>query len=98
MFEGGDTRFTNQRAAYRALPLETQREIEGIRAVHVYESKYSPRKMPTRMTEEEVISRGASQPAVLSPPHTTCNGAATCLGGLFLTSGFYPFFHPLRYY
>jgi taurine dioxygenase len=68
--QGGDTRFTNQRAAYRALPPETQCEIEGLRAVHVYESKHSPRKMPTRTATEEAISRGASQPIVRTHPPT----------------------------
>lgn len=57
---GGDTRFTNQRAAYRALPETMQQTIEGLKAVHVYESKYSPRRMPTRTPAEEAISHGMS--------------------------------------
>ncbi len=67
---GGDTRFTNQRAAYRALPPEMQQQIEGRRAVHVYQSKYSPRKMPTRTEAEKTISPGASQLMVRTHPPT----------------------------
>ena len=65
---GGDTRFTNQRAAYRALPEATQRTIEDLKAVHVYESKYSPRKMPTRTQAEVEMSRGTSHPIARTHP------------------------------
>lgn len=67
---GGDTRFTNQRAAYRALPEATKQRLAGLRALHVYLSKYSPRKMPTRTQAEEAISPGASQPIVRTHPPT----------------------------
>lgn len=67
---GGDTRFTNQRAAYAELPDTTKQAIEGLRAVHVYESKYSPRKMPTRTTAETAKSPRASHPIARTHPPT----------------------------
>ncbi len=68
--QGGDTRFTNQRAAYRALSDEMKDTIADLRAVHVYLSKYSPRKMPTRTKAEEALSPGTSQPLVRHHPPT----------------------------
>jgi taurine dioxygenase len=65
---GGDTRFTNQHAAYAALPEATKQALEGLRAVHVYESKYSPRKMPTRSQEEITVSPQASPPIARTHP------------------------------
>ncbi len=67
---GGDTRFTNQRTAYQALSDEMKETIADLRAVHVYLSKYSPRKMPTRTKEEEAMSPGTSQPLVRHHPPT----------------------------
>lgn len=65
---GGDTRFTNQRAAYASLPEATKRRLEGLKAVHVYESKYTPRRMPTRTQEEVAESPRASHPIVRTHP------------------------------
>jgi taurine dioxygenase len=42
---GGDTQFVNMHAAYDDLPDETKRKIGGLKAVHVYQSKYSPRDL-----------------------------------------------------
>ena len=61
--QGGDTRFTNQRAAYQALSDEMKDTIADLRAVHVYLSKYSPRKMPTRTKEEEALKAVTLYPA-----------------------------------
>ena len=66
--QGGDTRFTNQRAAYRELSDSMKETIADLKAVHVYQSKYSPRKMPTRTQEEEKISLGASHPIARTHP------------------------------
>jgi taurine dioxygenase len=48
---GGDTQYVNMHDAYNDLPEETKRRIEGLRAVHVYQSKYSPRSLG-RLTDE----------------------------------------------
>jgi alpha-ketoglutarate-dependent taurine dioxygenase len=42
---GGDTQFVNMHNAYDDLPEAMKRRIEGLKAVHVFESKFSPRKL-----------------------------------------------------
>jgi taurine dioxygenase len=42
---GGDTQYVNMHAAYDDLPAATRERIAGLRAVHVYLSKYSPREL-----------------------------------------------------
>jgi len=48
---GGDTQYVNMHDAYDDLPDETKRKIDGLKAVHVYQSKYSPRSLG-KITEE----------------------------------------------
>jgi taurine dioxygenase len=48
---GGDTQYVNMHDAYDDLPESTRKRIEGLKAVHVYQSKYSPRALG-RITEE----------------------------------------------
>jgi alpha-ketoglutarate-dependent taurine dioxygenase len=42
---GGDTQYVNMHDAYDDLPDATKRKIDGLKAVHVYQSKYSPRSL-----------------------------------------------------
>ena len=42
---GGDTQFVNMQQAYDDLPEETKRKLDGLKAVHVYQSKHSPRDL-----------------------------------------------------
>ena len=42
---GGDTQYVNMHDAYDDLPAATKRRLEGLKAVHVYQSKYSPRSL-----------------------------------------------------
>ena len=42
---GGDTQYINMHDAYDDLPEATKRKIDGLKAVHVYQSKYSPRTL-----------------------------------------------------
>jgi len=42
---GGDTQYVNMHLAYDTLPAETKRRIEGLRAIHVYQSRFSGRKL-----------------------------------------------------
>jgi taurine dioxygenase len=42
---GGDTQYVNMHDAYDDLPEQTKRKIAGLKAVHVYQSKYSPRAL-----------------------------------------------------
>ena len=39
----GDTQYVNMHDAYDDLAEDTKQKIEGLKAVHVYQSKYSPR-------------------------------------------------------
>jgi taurine dioxygenase len=39
---GGDTQYVNMHDAYDDLPADTKHKIDGLKAVHVYQSKYSP--------------------------------------------------------
>jgi taurine dioxygenase len=48
---GGDTQYVNMHDAYDDLPEATKRRIDGLKAVHVYLSKYSPRPLG-KITEE----------------------------------------------
>lgn len=42
---GGDTQFVSMHRAYDDLPEETKKRIDGLQAKHVYQSKYSERKL-----------------------------------------------------
>jgi taurine dioxygenase len=42
---GGDTQYVNMHDAYDELPAATRRRVDGLKAVHVYQSKYSPRSL-----------------------------------------------------
>jgi len=42
---GGDTQYVNMHEAYDDLPEATKERIAGRKAVHVYQSKYSPREL-----------------------------------------------------
>ncbi len=48
---GGDTQYVNMHQAYDDLSAETKKRIDGLKAVHVYLSKYSPRPLG-HLTEE----------------------------------------------
>ena len=43
--KGGDTQYVNMHEAYRDLPPEAKEKIAGLKAVHVYLSKHSPRPL-----------------------------------------------------
>ncbi len=42
---GGDTQYVNMHQAYDDLPAQTRKKIDGLKAVHAYLSKYSPRPL-----------------------------------------------------
>jgi taurine dioxygenase len=60
---GGDTQFVNMQRAYEDLPDTTQRQIDGLKAVHVYQSRHSERKLLS-LSE---ANRAAVPDAVLHP-------------------------------
>jgi taurine dioxygenase len=58
---GGDTQFVNMHLAYETLPEAMKRRIEGLKALHAWESRYSPRKM-RKLSEES--TKALPPPAV----------------------------------
>ncbi len=60
---GGDTQYVNMHDAYDDLPDAMKQRIEGMKAVHVYLSKYSPRSLGL-LTEE---SRKSLPPPGIHP-------------------------------
>jgi taurine dioxygenase len=58
---GGDTQYVNMHDAYDDLPEGTRRKIDGLKAMHAYLSKYSPR--PLGYLSEE-SRRGLPPPGV----------------------------------
>ena len=60
---GGDTQYVNMHDAYDDLPEAMKRRIDGLKAVHVYLSKYSPRSLG-HLSED---SRNALPPPGIHP-------------------------------
>jgi taurine dioxygenase len=60
---GGDTQYVNMHDPYDDLPDKTKQRIEGLKAIHVYQSKYSPRSLGP-ITEE---SRRKLPPSSIHP-------------------------------
>jgi taurine dioxygenase len=56
---GGDTQFVNMCGAYDALPPATKKRIDGLQARHVYQSRYSERKLPKLPGEKKTIETGS---------------------------------------
>ena len=42
---GGDTQYVNMHLAYDELPGETKRRLDGLKAIHVYQSRHSARQL-----------------------------------------------------
>jgi len=51
--EGGQTKFCNTRKAYEDLPNEKKAQINGLKAVHGYDTKRAPGR-PKKRTQEEI--------------------------------------------
>ena len=68
---GGDTQFVNMYEAYDALPAQTKSRIDGLQARHVYQSRFSERKLPKLPGEREHIStKSVIHPLVRTHPQT----------------------------
>jgi taurine dioxygenase len=66
---GGDTQYVNMHEAYDELPEETRRRIDGLKAVHVYQSKYSPRELrPLSAESAKVLPPPGIHPLVRTHP------------------------------
>jgi taurine dioxygenase len=69
---GGDTQFINMHGAYEALADAVQNRIDGLMARHVYQSRYSERKLPQLAGEQRKTIGTASvvHPLVRTHPES----------------------------
>jgi taurine dioxygenase len=66
---GGDTQYVNMHEAYDDLPDEIKNRVEGLKAVHVYQSKYSPRELrPLSAESAKVLPPPGVHPLVRTHP------------------------------
>jgi taurine dioxygenase len=66
---GGDTQYVNMHKAYDDLSDETKRRVEGLKAVHVYQSKHSPRELrPLSPESAKVLPPPGVHPLVRTHP------------------------------
>ncbi|MEM8825777.1 MAG: TauD/TfdA family dioxygenase, partial [Pseudomonadota bacterium] len=61
---GGETKFCNMRKAYLDLPAETRERIDGLRAVHSYDTLRAPARAATRTEEEKSETPDVDHPLV----------------------------------
>src|SRR4051794_27982617 len=61
---GGDTLFADTTAAYEALDAATKAEIDGLRAVHMYQSRRNVNVVPTRSARETALTPPVEHPLV----------------------------------
>jgi taurine dioxygenase len=68
---GGDTQFINMHEAYEALPEKTKKQLDGLKARHVYQSKHSERKLMNLSEEKrKVIAEFVIHPLVRTHPES----------------------------
>ena len=68
---GGDTQYVNMRLAYDELPEETKRRLDGLKAIHVYQSRHSARKLMELSTESrDRVPEAVAHPVVRTHPES----------------------------
>lgn len=68
---GGDTQFVDMQRAYEGLPGETKQRLDGLQAVHVYQSKYSARKLIALPSQGSAdVPKTVTHPLVRTHPET----------------------------
>jgi taurine dioxygenase len=66
---GGDTQYVDMRLAYDKLPQETKRRLEGLKAIHVYQSRHSARKLMELSSENRSrVPEAVAHPIVRTHP------------------------------
>jgi taurine dioxygenase len=69
--EGGDTQFANLHQAWQALPAAMQQRIAGLKAVHVYQSRFSARKLMALDDDaRQTVPDGIAHPLVRTHPES----------------------------
>jgi taurine dioxygenase len=68
---GGDTQYVNMHLAYDELPQETQRRLDGLRAIHVYQSRHSARKLMELSSDSRShVPEAVAHPIVRTHPES----------------------------
>jgi taurine dioxygenase len=68
---GGDTQYVNMHEAYEELSEAAKRRIDGLKAVHVYQSKYSPRELrPLSEASAKALPPPGVHPLVRTHPES----------------------------
>src|SRR5476649_1114083 len=65
---GGNTWFCNMRAAYEALPDATRKRIDGLRAIHGYDTKRARNRPAARIAQEIAETPDVEHPLVRTHP------------------------------
>lgn len=69
--KGGDTQYVNMHLAYEALPKETKRRIDALKAIHVYQSRHSARKLMALSEEDhDQVPDAVIHPIVRTHPES----------------------------
>jgi taurine dioxygenase len=68
---GGDTQYANLAEAYDALPYAMKRRLDGVMAIHVYQSSHSARKLMSLTAEAAArVPNAVLHPLVRTHPET----------------------------
>jgi taurine dioxygenase len=68
---GGDTQYVNMHLAYDELPRETKRRLDGLKAIHVYQSRHSTRKLMELNSESRSrVPDAVAHPIVRTHPES----------------------------
>lgn len=68
---GGDTQYVNMQIAYDGLPEKTKRRLDGLQAVHVYQSRHSARKLMALSSEaRDRVPEAVTHPVVRTHPES----------------------------
>ena len=69
--KGGDTQYVNMHRAYEDLPPATRARIDGLKAIHVYQSKFSARKLMDLPADRKgEVPQAVHHPIVRTHPET----------------------------
>ncbi|HMD64772.1 MAG TPA: TauD/TfdA family dioxygenase [Stellaceae bacterium] len=68
---GGDTQYVNMHLAYDDLPRATKRRLDGLKAIHVYQSRHSARKLMELSSESRSkVPDAVAHPIVRTHPES----------------------------
>ena len=68
---GGDTQYVDMRLAYDELPQQTKRRLKGLKAIHVYQSRHSARKLMELSSESrDRVPDAVTHPIVRTHPES----------------------------